>query len=837
MVIGNVTSETGEPGNIELSLAPQSPHSRLDGLEVPIKIKPGTKDLVLIRKLDKEGVEGEHGIVIGVRCKKINQAADPSIIIPVRIIVTDANDHPPEFLGLPYVVNVSEVAMVGSPLVPAGKIRAKDDDQQGPFSTVEYYVEPGPFSHIAKFESQLGGALILTAPLDYETLPKFSIIVRTQDQGEPPLTATATVTVNVIDADDQNPRFMDDKYNARLADNNREGSQLMVSPKSIRAVDPDTDINSPIEYSFNHAADSREYSYFHIDPKFGDITLKKSLPSTMTFPITLVIRATQVDNRDRYALTTLTVFNRKQVQFVPDIRFQRENYTASVLENVPPGQVLLTVQTSRSDNREESIQFQILDDENGYFGIRKTGEIVLKKMLDYEQRPWYSFRVMASDGKQSDVARINVSVLNVNDHDPQFSQNHYNFFVSEGRLRNTSVVGEVRATDSDSGDAIELSVKGPFAKTFTVTNDGLIKVKSLKHLNTSQCHLIVVATDNGKPPRSSSVPVTVQFAPNVLKAFSRNIDDLESFIARHNDAESKQNAGTGVDMNMIFNAGSSSALLLVIVLGVLLATLFIIIITLTVHVLKQKKFTTASVSSSSSDSSENASPTHHLPYNYNSASRRRSSSSITSLGKGSRVAPLPEGRTLFVPTSTSLTGFGMRGVENPIFNMPSTTTSNLNMRYHSSPPNSDPDSAIVSDASSNSRADNERDNGNKDDRSISPPPPPSVTCTGSTGGGTASRISVIKWPQGSIPRRVKKLTWEDERYAGAVGDRCIVRPVFNEQQIMQGEQQRCDNHVVNDQERNYESNYFFAANPQMQQSALQSDEQTEEHRGTELDPD
>ncbi|RWS07195.1 protocadherin Fat 4-like protein [Dinothrombium tinctorium] len=832
-VIGNVSTDPSDrdSGSIELSLAPNSPQSRLDGQEVPIKIKPGTKDLVLIRKLDKEGVEGEQGIVVGVRCKKLAQKNDPSIIIPVRIIVTDANDHAPEFLGTPYIVNVSEVTVVGSALVPAGKIRARDDDQQGPFSTVEYYVEPGPFSHMAKFESQLGGNLILTAPLDFETLPKFWLSIRCQDQGEPPNVATTTVTVNVLDADDQNPHFLDDKYTGKLPENVREGSQLIVSPRAVRAIDPDTDINSEIEYSFNFPSDSREYSFFHIDPKFGDITLKKPLPASLTLPLTLVIRATQVDNRDRYALTTLTVFSARKQMLAADVRFLQTNYSTSVLENLPPGQVLLTVQTTRGENnhREEAIQFQILDDEESHFSVRKNGEIVLQKSLDYELRPWYSFRVMASDGKQSDVARVNVTVLNVNDHDPQFSQNHYNFFVNEARLRNTTVVGEVRATDNDLGDTISLTIKGPFAKIFTITKEGLIKVKSLKNLNTSQCHLIVVATDSGIPPRSSSVPVTVQFSSGVWKAFNRSIDDIENMIDGLNEAESKSNEnGSGVDMNMIFNTSGSSAIVLVIVLGVLLATLFIIIITLTVHVLKNKKFASASVSSSSSDSSENASPAH-LPYNqhYHPSSRR--SSSLASLGKSNRIAPLPEGRTLFLPTAV-VPGLGMRGVENPIFNMPTTTNtiSNLSSRYYSSPPNSssnksDPDSAIVSDASTNSRTDNNEAISKEStiagvcsNRSISPPPPPpSITCnSGTIGGGTASRISVIKWPQGSIPRRVKKLTWEDEKFASL---------------SVPNDERNASDHAYNEECNDYIDNNHC--------SSIQSNEVSSPINHTELDPD
>ncbi|KAI1280504.1 Protocadherin beta-7 [Halotydeus destructor] len=806
-VIGNVATSDRTLGDIELSLAPDHPKTRLEGQQVPIRIEEHSKNLILTRTLDKEGPEGEQGIVVGVRCRKVYQPNEPPIIIPVRIIVTDANDHAPEFVGAPYVANVSEVTIVGSLLLPPDTIRAQDADQQGPFSTVEYYVEPGPFSHMAKFETPFGGHLVLTAPLDYETLPKFWINIKAQDQGEPPNVATTTVTINVLDADDQNPHFQDDKYTATIPDNNRPGEQLVVSPKPIRATDPDTGISSPIEFSFSsRTPDSREYGFFHIDPKFGYVTLKKPLPPSIDLPLTLVIRATQVDNRDRYALATLTVFNKRKLVPEASVRFLQASYNGTLLENIPTGHVALTVQSTRSGGdknaalAENGLQYKLLDDDSDYFSIKANGEIIVEKPLDFESKPWYSFRVMVTDGKHSNVTKVNISLLNVNDHDPEFGQLHYTFFVSESRLNSDSVIGDIKATDAD-GDRVAFAIRGPFAKVFSIDDDGSLKVKSIKSINNTQCHLIVVATDSGSPPRSSSAPVTVQFAPGIIKSFGRSLDELEQFMAK---GEISNGQGTGmaadVDVNMLLSASSSSAIVLVIVLGVLLATLFIIIITLTVHVLKQRKFTgpaVVSASSSSSSSDGSASPNHYQSYHQYQGNSRRSStiSSLASKAAASRLGPLVDttastANLAFNPAIVP--GLGSRGVENPIFNLGSAGAgSNLSSRYYSTPTGnattgsapsggfrvgSEPDSAIVSDASS---SDNNGKNGgnssgssedgtepgrpgsrhsSRGDSGSPPPPPPSVTC----GQGHRTSGLGLKWPQGSIPRRVKKLTWEDE---------------------------------------------------------------------------
>ena len=55
--------------------------------------------------------------------------------------MTDVNDNSPVFIGAPYVLNISEVSLRGS--VVFNDVLAVDVDQPGPFSTVQYNIEPG----------------------------------------------------------------------------------------------------------------------------------------------------------------------------------------------------------------------------------------------------------------------------------------------------------------------------------------------------------------------------------------------------------------------------------------------------------------------------------------------------------------------------------------------------------------------------------------------------------------------------------------------------------------------------------------------------------------------
>lgn len=108
---------------------------RLKEADSPVSIPPGSKNLTLRRKLDKEGVEGPSSVFVNLICERL-LTLDPGFVIPISIRVTDANDNAPVFVNAPYVLNISEVTVVGTRVLQG--VHALDADQQGPFSTVRF---------------------------------------------------------------------------------------------------------------------------------------------------------------------------------------------------------------------------------------------------------------------------------------------------------------------------------------------------------------------------------------------------------------------------------------------------------------------------------------------------------------------------------------------------------------------------------------------------------------------------------------------------------------------------------------------------------------------------
>ncbi|KAB0797967.1 hypothetical protein PPYR_08960 [Photinus pyralis] len=469
---------------------------RLREPDSPIAIISSSRNLTLRRALDKEGISGPSSVFINLICERLH-TVDPGFVIPINIRVTDANDNAPKFINAPYALNISEVTVVGTRVLQG--VHAVDDDQQGPFSSVRYSVLPGMYANYFDFENELEGTLVLRKPLDYESLRTFDVGIRAQDHGDPPKSSDTTLTVYVVDADDQNPRFLDDRYSATLLEPPLKSTPLDIKPRDIKAFDQDIGINAAVFYTFNGVG--TDYSYFKINRHTAKVALAKDLAQhDLQHPATLVIRATQQDNPDRYALATLTVTRNGG----NSIRFLRPVYNIKAPESLPVGTTL----TILASNRHEPLKYFVSDkDVLDVFAINPKGELALRQQLDYEKRAEYTFRVFATDGVTNDSSVVNVSVEDVNEWEPQFRYSHYEFFVSG---RPEELIGRIEVGDGDLNDEITLTLAGANASQFSIAPNGELKINDLSE-RFGIAKLMVIASDNGNPPRKATVPVIVHF--------------------------------------------------------------------------------------------------------------------------------------------------------------------------------------------------------------------------------------------------------------------------------------------------------------------------------------
>lgn len=89
------------------------------------------------------------------------------------------------------------------------------------------------------------GWVYLYKSLDRETTDKHSMVITATDNGIPPLSATASLIVNVIDANDNDPVFSKTAYDFQVEENQKNGAFV----GKISASDADLGDNAVLRYS------------------------------------------------------------------------------------------------------------------------------------------------------------------------------------------------------------------------------------------------------------------------------------------------------------------------------------------------------------------------------------------------------------------------------------------------------------------------------------------------------------------------------------------------------------------------------------------------------------
>ncbi|XP_060743259.1 protocadherin alpha-3-like [Tachysurus vachellii] len=325
--------------------------------------------------------------------------------------------------------------------------------------------------------------------------------------------------VTVLDANDHAPMFRSSKTELNISESASLGDRFNLP----RAFDADVGSNSIKSYKLS------QNEHFSIDVHSGEqsisseLVLQKALDREKLPVIHLIVSAVDGGKPPRSGTLNLKV-NVIDVNDNTPI-CGKSLYKAQIPEDSLSGTVVVTVTANDADeglNKEIVYSFENNDNDGiiDLFDINsESGEITVKGKLDHEQNNAVEIRVQAKDRgitPRSAFCKILVEIIDVNDNAPEIMVTSLVNVLKED-VPDGTMVGLIAVKDKDSGKngVTSLNLKGfiPFALQNTYKNRYSLNVKGhLDRESVSQYNITLTATDEGTPPLSSTIVITVHIS-------------------------------------------------------------------------------------------------------------------------------------------------------------------------------------------------------------------------------------------------------------------------------------------------------------------------------------
>nr|XP_057919404.1 protocadherin alpha-C2 [Doryrhamphus excisus] len=194
----------------------------------------------------------------------------------VVVHVTDMNDNYPEITIQSVKNTVNEDVPVGTVIA----LVAISDRDTGDNGKVHLYVQDSiPFILNKSSEGEMHYELLVSEPLDRESVPDYDITLIVRDSGTPSLSDNETITVHLLDVNDNVPHFPQSFYTIRVMENNAPGALL----SSLSAFDPDLHENQYLVYFIleKEIANTSMSMLFSINPENGNLYALKTFDYEM----------------------------------------------------------------------------------------------------------------------------------------------------------------------------------------------------------------------------------------------------------------------------------------------------------------------------------------------------------------------------------------------------------------------------------------------------------------------------------------------------------------------------------------------------------------------------
>ncbi|XP_029001511.1 protein dachsous [Betta splendens] len=397
--------------------------------------------VVSLRKnvsLDRETMSSYVLLVVAV-----DQVTDGlSATAQVRITVLDYNDNSPQFLSVPDPLDLPEGLYTEESPREVFTIQATDADLDLNGEVVLSLASPHPLFRIRE-----DGMLLAVGDLDRESQETYELVIKASDRGSPQRENFTTITIRLLDVNDNRPEFSSNIYMSNILVKDTEEGKVLLT---LSATDRDAGDNSLVTYSIVAGASP----FLALNSETGEVTLTSDL-SDLKEDIRENMTVEATDHGRPPLSSTASVIVNLEFSLVKGVTFESSSYNFSLPENQQTGVLVGKVQASAGSSLYD-VTYS-LKTETDLFSMDASGALVTRTPLDREQQQWYFLDVEAVDTRMpptSATAAVRVLVKDVNE-PPQFPPEVYKASVFSVAPYKSPVV-YVKASDPDFGDQAAL---------------------------------------------------------------------------------------------------------------------------------------------------------------------------------------------------------------------------------------------------------------------------------------------------------------------------------------------------------------------------------------------
>uniref|UniRef100_A0A3Q2WVJ2 Cadherin domain-containing protein n=1 Tax=Haplochromis burtoni TaxID=8153 RepID=A0A3Q2WVJ2_HAPBU len=508
-IIGNIAKDLG----LDLGrLSARKP--RIDTEDSGVKycsVNLNTGELIVQERIDREGLCAKKASCV---LKQELVLENPLELHRIHIRVQDINDNSPQFKEESLKIEIQESADKGERFL----VGEAHDADIGENAVQGYSLQQNDHFKLnvnTKASGRKYCELVLDKELDREDKKEIALLLTAFDGGSPQRSGTVVIHVTVLDANDNVPVFGQNVYTASLPEN----SPLEALVITVSANDPDEGLNSEITYGFDHVSDENS-DVFSLNPRTGEVRVAGAIDYEKVSSYEMQISAK--DGLGLVSYSTLSIEVTDVNDNAPVIHLK--SMSNPMPENAPPGTEvgIINVQDRDSENNrqvrcsiQQGVPFKLVPSIKNYYSLVTTGQ------LDRELVSDYNITITATDEGSpplSSSKSVQLSVADINDNPPVFEEQSYNAYVSENN-KPGSTLCSVSARDPDwrqNGTVVYSLLAGevngaPVSSYLSVNGDtGVIHaVRSFDYEQFRSFKVHVIARDNGSPPLSNNVTVSV----------------------------------------------------------------------------------------------------------------------------------------------------------------------------------------------------------------------------------------------------------------------------------------------------------------------------------------